>query len=194
MNNLLEMTAQVLFFASPLLITAVAHGVIIKYDLLVPLKRPLDLGLTFKDRRVFGENKTFRGLLIHLVFCCIGTLIQAWVQESGYVPRWVLLLDYGRHWFISGVLMGLGMTIGELPNSFVKRQLGIAPGERGKGLVGALFFVLDQVDLAIGIWAFLYLLVRPSVLLILWSIFLTLILHVGVSALGYVLEMRKTPV
>ncbi|MBW2029017.1 MAG: CDP-archaeol synthase [Deltaproteobacteria bacterium] len=194
MGPLLVMTLQVLFLALPLLITALAHGLLIKYDLLASLKRPLDLGLTLRNRRVFGDNKTVRGLLTHVIFCCLGTLIQAQLQEGGSIPPWVYLADYERHWFMIGILMGLGMTLGELPNSFAKRQLDIPPGEKARGVSGILFFVLDQVDLTIGIWAFLYVPLRPSVPLILWSLLLTLVLHMGVSATGYVLRMRKTVV
>ena len=54
------------------------------------------------------------------------------------------------------ILLGIGMTFGELPNSFLKRQLEIPPGRKKKGPLGILFFVFDQVDLIIGIWIFLF--------------------------------------
>ena len=84
------------------------------------------------------------------------------------------------------------MTAGELPNSFLKRRFEIPPGENRAGLIGALFFIYDQVDLTIGIWVFLYFLVKPSWGLILWSLLLTLALHLSVSSVGYLLGMRKT--
>jgi hypothetical protein len=102
------------------------------------------------------------------------------------------LLDYRNYGYVIGILLGLGMTLGELPNSFVKRQLEIPPGKRKKGLLGVAFFLFDQVDLTIGIWVFLYLLIRPSLLLVLWSFLLTIVLHVTISSVGYLLGMRKT--
>ncbi len=84
------------------------------------------------------------------------------------------------------------MTLGELPNSFIKRQLDIHPGRRKKGLLGVVFFLFDQVDLTIGIWLFLFFVIRPSVLLVLWSLVLTIVLHVTISSVGYLLGMRKT--
>jgi len=189
-----EITYQILFLASPLLLVAIAHGFCIKYDWLSGLKRPLDLGVRFRGRRFFGDQKTWRGLVINVVFCTLGTMIQAWLQGKGYLPSWILLLDYRRYRYIVGILLGLGMTVGELPNSFIKRQLDIPPSKRKEGPVGVAFFLFDQVDLTIGIWIFLFFLIRPSLLLVLWSFLLTLLLHVAISSVGYLVGMRKTMV
>ena len=189
---MLEMTAQVLFLGSPLLPVAIAQGLCIKYDWLSRLKRPLDFGKSFQGKRIFGDHKTWRGLVIHVVFCILGAALQAWLQVKGDLPSWLFLLDYENHTLLAGILLGLGMTAGELPNSFLKRRFEIPPGENRAGLIGALFFIYDQVDLTIGIWVFLYFLVKPSWGLILWSLLLTLALHLSVSSVGYLLGMRKT--
>jgi hypothetical protein len=186
------MTFQLLFLGAPLLPVAVAQGLCIRYDWLNRLRKPLDFGLTFRNRRVFGENKTWRGLVVNVVFCTLGTMAQAALQARGRIPPWLPLLDYTRYGMASGVLIGLGMTLGELPNSFLKRQLEISPGKKKGGVLGAAFFLFDQVDLAVGIWVFLLFLVRPPLILVLWSLLLTLVLHVSVSSVGYLLGMRKT--
>ena len=186
------MTYQILFLGSPLLLVAIAQGLFIKYDWLSRLKRSLDLGLSIRGRRIFGGHKTWRGLMINVVFCTLGTMIHAWLQNKGYLPPWLLLLDYRKDGYLVGILLGLGMTLGELPNSFLKRRLEIPPGKRKKGLLGVAFFLFDQVDLAIGIWVFLFFLIRPSLLLILWSFLLTIVLHMAISSVGYLLGMRKT--
>ena len=74
----------------------------------------------------------------------------------------------------------------------MKRQLGIAPGKRKKGAVGIVFFLVDQVDQTIGIWAFLLFLISPPFTLIFYSFLLSLTLHLAVSITGYALGMRKT--
>jgi len=68
----------------------------------------------------------------------------------------------------------------------------VAPGKGRGGLLGVAFFLLDQVDIAVGIWIFLFLLVRPPLGLVLWSFFLTLVFHVTISSVGYLLGMRET--
>ena len=39
----------------------------------------------------------------------------------------------------------------ELPNSFIKRRLNISAGKSGKGLIGIIFFVVDQTDSMLGV-------------------------------------------
>jgi len=190
---MLRLTGQVLFLGWPLFVAALLHGLVLKHDWLPRLKRPLDLGLTFRGGPIFGAHKTFRGFLVNLAGCLGGAALQGLLAREGSIPDWLALTDYGRHWLILGLLLGLGMTLGELPNSFLKRRLAIPPGGSGQGAWAALFFVLDQIDLAGGIWVLTYWLLRPSPALLAWSFGLTLILHLAVSTSGYLLKMRATP-
>jgi CDP-2,3-bis-(O-geranylgeranyl)-sn-glycerol synthase len=156
------------------------------------LKKPLDLGSTFRGKRVFGDHKTWRGFAINVLFCVIGTSIQAWLQIASYIPSWLPLLDYNERGYQLGLLVGMGMTAGALPNSFLKRQMGISAGKQGSGFMAVPFFLLDQIDLVVGIWIFTFFLVKPSFALILWSFAVASILHIMVSAIGYSIGMRKT--
>jgi CDP-diglyceride synthetase len=189
---MLEMTCQILFFLSPLILVAIANGLCIKYEWFRRLKRPLDLGRSFRGRRIFGDHKSWRGLLINVIFCTLGTMIQGWLQNRGYLPQWLYLLDYRDYGYLFGIMLGLGMTFGELPNSFLKRQLEILPGKSKKGPAGVAFFLFDQIDLTIGIWLFFFLLIMPSPFLVFWSIVLTGVFHVIISVIGYLLGMRRT--
>ena len=191
---MLEMTYQILFLAVPLLFAAIGQGFVLKYDGFRFLKRPLDFGLYFRGKRVFGDNKTWRGLVINVAFCMVGTFFQALLQKKGAVPDWLSVLDYRQNAPIVGLLLGLGMTVGELPNSFLKRQLRIPPGGKRGGPFGLLYFLFDQVDLALGIWVFLFFLLRPSLSFFLWSLVVTVVLHAAVSSVGYLLKMRQTVV
>ena len=189
---MLEMTFQILFLGSPLLPAAIAQGLCIKYDWLSRLKRPIDFGKTYKGKRIFGDHKTWRGLIINVIFCSLGAIIQGWLQWMGSLPQWLFLLDYKNNALAVGILLGLGMTAGELPNSFLKRRFEIPPGKSREGPLGVMFFVYDQVDLTIGIWVFLFFFIRPSLWMVLWSLLITLALHLAVSSVGYLLGMRKT--
>lgn len=189
---MLEMTCQILYLGSPLLLVAIASGLCVKYDCLSRLKSPLDFGRSLRGRRIFGDHKTWRGLVLNLFFCVLGTLIQTWLMHQGYIPAWLPLLDYRRFGYLAGILLGIGMTMGELPNSFLKRQVEIPPGGKKEGPLGIFFFLFDQVDLIIGIWICLFLLVRPDLTLVLWSFLLTIVLHMMISVIGYSLGMRET--
>ena len=189
---MLEKTYQLIFLGSPLILVAIAHGVCIRYDLFSQLKRPLDLGMSFRERRIFGDHKTWRVLLLNMAFCTVGTIIQTWLQSKDYLPDWLFLLDYKKYGYLLGLLLGFGMTFGELPNSFLKRQLGIPPGEKKRGFLGLIFFLFDQIDLTLGIWLFIFFLISPTLSLVLLSLPLTFVLHLTISSIGYLLGMRKT--
>ena len=83
-------------------------------------------------------------------------------------------------------------AMGELPNSFLQRLLEVGPGKRSGGLLAVAFFLFDQIDLAVGIWIFLYFLAWPYVGIVLCSFLLTILLHLVVSTTGYLLKMQKT--
>jgi hypothetical protein len=101
---------------SPLLGGALLHGLCIRFKLASALARPLDGGAQFRGRRLFGDNKTFRGLL----FVGLGTGLL--------FPLWVHLPDLARFTGLekSGLGFGVGVCamLAELPNSFLKRQSG----------------------------------------------------------------------
>ena len=51
-----------------------------------------------------------------------------------------------------GLACGLAFMLAELPNSFVKRQLGIGPGlPASRPLLRAVFFVVDRCDSVLGV-------------------------------------------
>ena len=110
---------------------------------------PLDRGRTFRGRRIFGANKTWRGLIVMipatgLAFALVALAVSSPASEG----LWDLTpLQYG----VLGVWCGLGFMLGELPNSFVKRQLDIAPGARASRPTAAFWqFAADRADSGIG--------------------------------------------
>ena len=112
-----------------------------------PWAMPLDFGKTFRGRRIFGPNKTLRGFVVMLPATAVSFFLlgAAVSHDTGLAGRLWPLGPWG--FGLLGLLAGLGFMLGELPNSFLKRQLGIAPGEAARGrLAGPLFFALDRVD------------------------------------------------
>jgi hypothetical protein len=109
---------------------------------------PLDCHRTLRNRRLFGSNKTARGFVVMLpatsaAFMVVGT----WLTFAGRV-----VWTYGPLGYAAlGLVAGLGFMAGELPNSFIKRQLDIAPGSAAKGAIaGPVFFMLDRLDSLLG--------------------------------------------
>ena len=88
----------------------------------------MDLGKKFSDGKpIFGKNKTFRGFFSGLA---VGTAI-------GFMESLVF-----KYHILFGLFLSLGALFGDLVGAFVKRRLGLAPGD--------LLPIVDQVDFIIG--------------------------------------------
>ena len=175
----------------PVLGAPLLHGPVLRWDLMPWLARPLDLGASVRGRRVFGDNKTWRGALV------MGTGTSAasaalwrsrWFRER--LPDGVRAAGPRRY----GPLLAIGTVGGELPNSFLKRQLGIAPGRQRWTPAGVVLVVFDQADFVLGVWA---------ALLPVWRMpwrdaaraFATVAaVHMGINVIGYAIGARETPI
>lgn len=131
----------------PILGSPVVHAPVMKLDRLRALKRPIDGGATVRGRRVFGDNKTWRGALCMTAGPLLATVAlsrSAWWRSK--VPAEVAAANP----VALGALLGASVWAGELPNSFAKRQLGIAPGSQDRSPAGVAISALDQFDFVLG--------------------------------------------
>jgi CDP-diglyceride synthetase len=190
MANFLFAMAQALWLLAPLLFAAAVMGFVIRRDLLRWARRPIDGGREFRGRRVFGDHKTWRGVLVAVVSAAAFAGLQGHVV--GDATGSLGVVDWREVPPVAfGALMGLGAMLGELPNSFVKRRVGIAPGKTTSGGWSVLFYVWDQVDLVFGAWALTWWWVRSSALLIAASFAVALIAHPLVSLVGWLVGARQ---
>ena len=172
---------------------AIFSGLTMKYNWFSILRRPIDCGAQVRGRRLFGDNKTFRGIFT----MAVGTSFGMWIQAVAVTmaPR-LSSLCYFEYSFarclLVGAAMGLCGTLSELPNSFSKRQLGVAPGKSAMGFWLPFFFVLDQIDLLAGMWIALAFVMDVTVQRIVLSVLVTLVGHQLVSFIGYIFGMRKS--
>jgi CDP-archaeol synthase len=168
----------------PVLGGPLAHGPVLRLDLASGLKRPI-------NARWFGENKTWRGALVMTT----GTMLAA--TALARVPAYRRRLPEsiaGANPVAVGGLLGLASWIGELPNSFIKRRIGISPGQQLRAPAGLLFSVVDQAD-----WVpVAALMIRP-----IWKISLretagvfglTVVVHLPINVIGYAIGARERPI
>jgi CDP-2,3-bis-(O-geranylgeranyl)-sn-glycerol synthase len=182
--------ARAAYLFAPLLVASVLSAIVLRLDLWHALRRPIDGGRTWRNRRVFGDSKTWRGVVVAVVGCTAAVAVQALAGDR--VGR-VAIVDYGSIPIVPfAIAMGLGAMLGELPNSFAKRQLGIAPGKTTSGPLALVFYVWDQVDLLFGAWPVIAIWVCPELGVIAASFVLALILHPTVSLIGYLVGARTT--
>lgn len=192
MSPMIEMLA-VSYLLLPLLVGLTFHGFCIKFKWLTILVRPIDGGRMFRGRRLFGFNKTYRGVIAVGLGTAAGFGIQAIVLHQIISIRNVELIDYSSlSWFPLGFAIGVAAMLSELPNSFIKRRLGVAPGTTASGMVGVLFYILDQVDLLLGVWLVLSFAVEVTLARILWSVVFLFLAHQIITLAGYALGMRAT--
>jgi len=161
----------------PLIISGGLHMMVVKLDWLRALKIPI-------HGAVFGSNKTWRGVLVMALTAALGVWLTSLVWPDAFGP-----------WnpFVLGTLLGLAYALAELPNSYVKRRLGIAPGKR-PARNHAWFALADQADSAIGCamvyaWA-----LRLSAMTILVLIALGPAIHLVVNYSLYRMRLRKEPI
>src|SRR5207244_5329389 len=147
-EGFLMSVAQAVWLAIPVILGGAVHIAVIKLDLLRSLARvPLDGGLCFRGRRLLGDNKTVRGAVTMIGATATFVALQAILGTRAGWARPLSLVDFDRvHPLLWGVVLGGGHIPGELPNSFIKRQLGVAPGDRPAGVLAPLFWLTDELD------------------------------------------------
>ena len=113
---------------------------------------PLDGGRTFRGRPILGQNKTLRGFVVMIPAAALAFLAVAIVVSlsRGGPPATLWQLTPAGYAAL-GAWAGFGFMAGELPNSFVKRRLGILPGQApASALTTAICFTIDRTDSIIG--------------------------------------------
>ena len=142
------------------------------------LNYPLDFGLTLHGKRLFGDNKTALGPIIMIT---VGGLTAVLV---GQLPHLIQNLELG-------MLLGLGYSLGELPNSFIKRRLSVVPGERLSHAGRYLFYIVDQTDSAVMVALLLYIRYHLTGQLLLDIFLLGVAVHLCFDWLMYLIGFKK---
>jgi CDP-diglyceride synthetase len=144
--------ACALFIMISFVLAGLVHSLWLRTALSRRLFIPIDGGATFRGRRVFGENKTVRGFVVMIPATSAAFALVHWALGS-FSPLatsslWPLTLS---EYASLGAWAGLGFMLGELPNSFVKRQFDVAPGQAPPSVLGTIVtFVVDRLDSVVG--------------------------------------------
>ena len=173
----------------PVIGAFLVHAPVLRFDLLPWLRRPIDAGATFRGRRLLGANKTWRGALAMMGGVLAAALVMArgpwfWSRLPAEI-RLAGALPYG-------LLLGLGTVLAELPNSFLKRQLDIAPGGRRRSVAGTILSIYDQGDFVLGVWIALAPIWVMTPLQAAVAFVCVATIHLAVSAIGYAIGARRT--
>jgi len=160
------------------------------------LQKPMDGGKNFIDgKRIFGDNKTWKGfigyILINVVCMVVWGLIGKTVQIEDYILFYERTANTPLGNVLIGLLLGMAYGLFELPNSFLKRRLGITPGKTINGLMKVFFIFLDQADSVFGCVLVVCLFVPMSLRFYFLYVILGAVTHIIINMLLYFLKLRK---
>ena len=189
-SPLIKTAGRVAWLITPVLAAGIGQVVILRIELLPRLAMPLDFGMQWRGKAVLGPRKTWRGVIVMTTLSALTARAQA--AAARRIPRLrpVCPFDYRQvnPWLL-GSSLGLGYCVAELPNSFVKRRLGIPPAHTSRRLAW-LQYLIDQSDSVVGCLAALRIFYKPAWTEVGLAFGTGLGLHVGVDQLMHVLGVK----
>ncbi len=178
------------------IVAGIMNSVWCKSSCLSKLKKPIDGGHNWKDgERILGDHKTWKGFAGYLLYNTICMIL--W----GFVCKGTNLEDYNffyralennvvnNLWI--GLMLGGAYALAELPNSFLKRRLGIVPGKTISGYWKVFFIFFDQADSVFGCVLVVAICYPMSIGFYLVYVLLGAATHILINMLLYGMKLRK---
>ena len=191
---------KILLMMYATLIPVILSGIFVmlwcKLPILKSFARPIDMGKNFTDgRRIFGDNKTWKGILGYVLFNIIFTVIWGFVCEGTSLGEYNFFYQNHENTLtfnlLIGLLLGLGYALFELPNSFLKRRLDITPGKTVTGFRKVFFVFLDQADSVFGVALVVWLFYPLGILLYLAYVLVGAFTHILLNMMLYIMHLRN---
>lgn len=149
---------------------------------------PMDFNKTYRGIRIFGDHKTFRGL-ISGVFTAVVVILMQMLLFNSFQSIQELVdgrVDYASvSTVVMGAALGLGALTGDAVKSFFKRQIGIKPGKS--------WFPFDQTDFIVGGLIFTVPFVSFSLLTYATIFIVMALLHPVINLSGWLLHLKDKP-
>lgn len=190
-SPLSRLAGRVAWIVTPVLLAGLGQVVVLKTGILGVLAVPIDRGLRWRGKPVLGPRKTWRGVIIMTTLSALVAGGQAVAARRSARLRALSPFDYDRTnpWLL-GFALGLGYCLAELPNSFVKRRLDIAPAGTTDRWAW-LQYLVDQSDSVAGCLVALRFFYKPSRLETSLAFSTGLALHVGVDQLLHLWGVKR---
>lgn len=177
-----------LLLVFPFVLGGITLVVILKKKYLLFLRTPIDFGFKFRGKRIFGNNKTFLGFFVMtFVVVIFGTS-----TSNIYNELFDLNLTISSSLF-SFAILGFAYPFGELPNSFLKRQIGITEGTKATTQpLRSIFTVVDLIDsyFLIGL-VYIFVFGIRDFNLLLTSFLIGVLVHLAFDFLMYSMRLKR---
>ncbi len=168
---------QLVWYFLPVYVANGSPPLLAKLPLLGTWNAPVDLGRDWGKRRLFGDHKTWRGLIGGILLAGIVFLVQQrYVSIAPLVPYAML------PWWL-GFLLGAGALLGDLVKSFFKRRITIKPGGN--------WAPFDQIDYAVGAFLLSFPVFWPGLPAALYLVVLSGAISAAAHYLGFQLKVNK---
>ena len=192
------MTTIAMMYVSLLsaILAGVMNSVFCHTSLLKVLKVPMDGGKCLGDgNRIFGDNKTWKGFIGYIVLNAVFALITGYIFKLTGIESYSFFYVNNANTPLfnlgAGALVGFFYALFELPNSFLKRRLGIVPGKTLNGFKKWFFVFLDQADSIFGICLVIWFFYPLGIGLYLLYVLVGAGTHIILNMLLYFAGVRK---
>ena len=193
---MLHLIAQMYVTLGPVILAGIFNMIFCKLKILKSMQVPMDGGRVLRDgNRIFGDNKTWKGFLGYLIFGTVFTVIWGFAIRNTALNSLDFFYINNENTLtfnmIVGVLLGLAYALFELPNSFVKRRLGITPGKPATGIKKAIFVFVDQADSIFGCALVVWFFYDLGILKYIGFVVVGAVTHIIFNMLLYFAHLRK---
>lgn len=178
----MDQMLHILLLAIPLIFGGIIHMVAVKRNVLSYLNKPI-------HQRWFGRNKTWRGFVIMPLATLPGVWCSQWIEKLMDVNTQVFRVHSSIYLALG---LGLAYCLAEMPNSFVKRRLGVVEGQISEKYKW-FFIIMDQADSAIGCILFYVMIASISLSLAISTVIFGTVLHLMLNILLFKAKIRKNP-
>lgn len=181
----------------PPVLAGIANMIWCKSKILKSINKPMDFGKSLKDgKRIFGDNKTWKGFLGYIILNMIMTIIIGFIcMNNEFLQNHNFLYVNKNNTLLYNAIIGAGLGLGyalfELPNSFIKRRLSVVPGKRANGKAKYFFAILDQADSVFGCVLVVCLVYKMSLRMYFSYVLLGTLTHLVLNVLLYLAHLRK---
>ena len=142
---------------------------------------PLDFGYKFRNKRIFGDHKTVRGILIGTIFGYVSYIFQNYLISNVTILKTITINNFENN-YILGFVLPMGALFGDAIKSFFKRQFNIVSGKS--------WFPFDQLDWVLGTLIASFVFVRFDIFFALLTIIVGLALHITIKVIGYTFRLQ----
>ncbi|MDD5058877.1 MAG: hypothetical protein PHQ60_13490 [Sideroxydans sp.] len=174
-------------------LAGVAHVLWLRSAWSTPFALPLDGGMHLRGHRLFGANKMLRGLM--MMPPATAATFALFAANREHLPAWLAsgIWDMPTTQLAAvGFVCGTAFMLAELPNSFFKRQLDVAPGEApASPLLRGLCLLIDRSDSTLGVLIALSIMLPLQPMVWLWALLLGSGLHWLFSIWLYRLKIKR---